>query len=534
MFPASPSASATPARRGRRARAAAAQAQAQAPPVWSGVVGGRYRPLSEAQARRVHKTALDLLEKVGLASPTDSLVQTVTQAGGALGDDGRLRFPRALVEDVIAGARRDVVVHGQRGGLELDLSGARVHVGSGGASPSIVDLDSGAYRDATLRDLYDAARLADALDNIHFFNRSLVARDVAAPRAFDLNTAYAVMAGTAKPIGTSFSAAAHVADAVAMFDLGAGGDGDGDAFRRAPFCVLLCCHVVPPLRFAEESCAVLERGVRLGMPVMLIAAGQAGATSPAALAGSVAQSVAETLAGAVFAYLLDPAAQIIFAPKPLVADLRTGAMSGGGGEQAALMAAAAQMGRFYGFPTSVIAGITDAKIPDAQHGYEKSGAVTLAAHAGANMITQACGMEASLLGCSFESYVIDNDMLGVILRTVRGIEVSDDTLSFETIREVVEGEGHFLGHAQTMQSMTRDYLYPQVADRATPQDWAERGGRDIRRRARDRAREILRAHAPRHLSAKADAAIRRRFEILLPAGGCETGGDGSGGRHSVR
>jgi len=472
--------------------------------------------LSEAQARRVHETALELLETVGLASPTDSMARTVTEAGGNLGDDGRLRFPRALVEDVIAGARRDVVVHGRRDAPALELSGARVHVGSGGASPSIVDLETGAYRDATLRDLYDAARLADALDNIHFFNRSLVARDVADPRAFDLNTAYAIMAGTAKPIGSSFTAAAHVADAVAMFDLAAGGDGDGDAFRRAPFCVLLCCHVVPPLRFAEESCAVLEEGVRLGMPVMLIAAGQAGATSPAALAGSVAQSVAETLAGAVFAYLLDPAAQLIFAPKPLVADLRTGAMSGGGGEQAVLQAAAAQMGRFYDFPTSVIAGITDAKTPDAQHGYEKSCAVTLAAHAGANMITQACGMQASLLGCSLEGYVIDNDMLGVILRTVRGIEVTDEALSFAAIQEVVAGDGHFLSHAQTMQRMTCDYLYPQVADRSMPAEWTERGGVDMRQNARQRAREILQRHFPRHLDAKTDAAIRRRFDILLP------------------
>jgi len=194
-------------------------------------------------------------------------------------------------------------------------------------------------------------------------------------------------------------------------------------------------------------------------------------------------------------------------------------MSGGGGEQAVLQAAAAQMGRFYDLPTSVIAGITDAKTPDAQHGYEKAGAVALAAHAGANMVTQACGMQASLLGCSFESYVIDNDMLGGILRAVRGIEVTDESLSFDAIQEVVTGDGHFLSHAQTMQRMTRDYHYPAVADRATPAEWTERGSRDIRERARERAREILREHFPRYIDAKTDNAIRRRFDIQLPARG---------------
>ncbi|MDX1576808.1 MAG: trimethylamine methyltransferase family protein, partial [Kiloniellales bacterium] len=398
-------------RRGRSARhrEQAAEPPPGARPVWPGVEGGRYRPLTEREVTRIHETALDLLERIGLASAIPSMVERVVAAGGRLTETGRLLFPRALVEDTVAGARRSFVVHGQRPGLEMELGGTRVHVGSGGASPSIVDLETGAYRDATLRDLYDAARLADRLDNIHFFHRSLVARDVSDTRDFDINTAYAILAGTAKPLGTSFSQPAHVRDVVAMFDEAAGGEG---RFRRRPFCTLLSCHVVPPLRFAEEACAALEEGVRLGMPVMLISAGQAGATSPAALAGSVVQAVAEVLAGLVFVRLIDPEVKCVLAPKPLVSDLRTGAMSGGSGEQAVLMAAAAQMANFYGLPSSVMAGMTDAKIADAQHGYEKGHSVALAAHAGTNVISQSCGMEASLLGLSLEGYVIDNDMLG--------------------------------------------------------------------------------------------------------------------------
>ena len=104
------------------------------------------------------------------------------------------------------------------------------------------------------------------------------------------------------------------------------------------------------------------------------------------------------------------------------------------------------MGRYYDLPTSSIAGITDAKVPDAQHGYEKCLAVSQAAHAGANIITQACGMQASLLGASLEGYVVDNDMLGAILRTVRGVEAGAETLSADVIAEVSRGEGHYLGH----------------------------------------------------------------------------------------
>jgi trimethylamine--corrinoid protein Co-methyltransferase len=160
-------------------------------------------------------------------------------------------------------------------------------------------------------------------------------------------------------------------------------------------------------------------------------------------------------------------------------------MSGGSGEQALLTAACAQMGHFYDLPVGVPAGMSDAKLPDAQAGYEKGMTNLLAAHAGGNLIYESAGMHASLLGCCFESCVIDNDMLGAILRTVRGIEVTDDALSIGAIGTVCQdGPGHFLGHGQTLELMQSEYLYPEVADRSSPKEWVERGALDRELRAR--------------------------------------------------
>jgi trimethylamine--corrinoid protein Co-methyltransferase len=483
------------------------------PPVWPGVEGGFYKPLTASEMDRIHETVLDLLERVGLSQAIPSMIELVTANGGRYTDDGRLLFPRSLVEDVIANTRKSFVLHGRAKGRELEISGNRVHVGTGGASPNIIDLETGLYRDAQLKDIYDAARLVDTLDNIHFFNRPLVARDCADAWALDMNTAYVCTAGTTKHIGMSFFQPEHVTKITEYFDQLAGGPGE---FRKKPFVTLLCCHVVPPMRFAEESCAALEVGVRLGYPVQLISAGQAGATSPATLAGSVVQSVAESIAGIVFCYLIDPKVKAIFSPKALVSDLRTGSMSGGSGEQGVLMAAAAQMGRYYGFMTSSMAGMTDAKTPDAQHGYEKCHGLSLAAHAGANIITQGCGLQASLLGAAFESYVIDNDMIGSILRGVRGIEVSDETLAADVIENVVKGEGHYLGHQQTLARMKSDYIYPEIADRQSPNDWKDAGSLDIRDRARIAAREVLNNHYPVYISNEQDRWIREKYKIQLP------------------
>jgi trimethylamine--corrinoid protein Co-methyltransferase len=161
--------------------------------------------------------------------------------------------------------------------------------------------------------------------------------------------------------------------------------------------------------------------------------------------------------------------------------------------------------------------MTDAKLPDAQAGYEKGMTNLLAAQAGGSIIYEAAGMHASLLGCCFESFVIDNDMLGAILRTVRGIEVSEDSLSVDVIRDVCTvGPGHFLGHGQTLRLMQTEYLYPEVADRSSPKEWAERGAADVLDRARARTRALLAEHYPVYIAPAVDRVIRARFPIRLP------------------
>jgi len=235
------------------------------------------------------------------------------------------------------------------------------------------------------------------------------------------------------------------------------------------------------------------------------------------------QSVAEVLAGLVYANAIVPGAQVIFGTWPFVSDLRTGAMSGGSGEQAILMAACAQMGRYYNLPTGIAAGMTDSKLPDAQSGYEKGYTVTLAAHSGANLVYESAGMQASLLGCSPESYVIDNDMLGAINRTLRGIEINEDTLAFDTIRQVcTEGPGHYLGHEQTLSRMQSDYLYPEVGDRENINNWIDQGSMSIEERAAKRCREILDTHFPDHISPEIELKIREQFPVRFEKGSTNT------------
>ncbi|MCB1473075.1 MAG: trimethylamine methyltransferase family protein, partial [Rhodobiaceae bacterium] len=212
-------------------------------PVRAGLSGGQYRPLSEANVKRIHEAALEALEVIGLADAPPSGIEAMTAAGAMLGDDGRLRFSRALVEDMLAIAARGITLCGRDPKFDLLLSGTRVHFGTAGAAVHVVDVNGREYRESTSKDLYEAAQLAQALDNIHFFQRPMVCRDIADNYEMDVNTLYACCAGTTKHVGTSFSDPAHVAGCFELLHMIAGGE---EAWRARPFASNSNCFVVPP------------------------------------------------------------------------------------------------------------------------------------------------------------------------------------------------------------------------------------------------------------------------------------------------
>ncbi len=368
------------------------------------------------------------------------------------------------------------------------------------------------YRESTAQDLYDAARLAHHLDNIHFFQRTVVCRDAADSLEMDLNTLYACLSGTTKHVGTSFSDPANVAPAMELIHMVAGGEA---AWRARPFVSNSNCFVVPPMKFAEESCLTMEHCIRAGMPVLLLSAGQAGATAPAAIALAIVQAVAECLAGVVYVNAIKPGHPAIFGTWPFVSDLRTGAMSGGSAEQALLTAGCAQMHRFYGLPGGAAGGISDSKLPDMQAGWEQGMTNVLAGLAGLNLVYESVGMHASLLGFCLESLVIGDDIVGQALRCVRGIEVTEDSVSIEAMKAVcLDGPGHYLGSDQTLQLMQSEYHYPVIGNRMSPKEWDEAQKPDLLQSAIARKDAIL-AEAPCQVPAEIDRAVRDAFVMYF-------------------
>jgi len=508
----------SPTRSGGRAARRAARAAPLAQhlrPIRPGMSGGQYKPLSDADVAAIHNAALEALETIGLADAPDSGVAYLTGAGAVQGDDGRIRFPRALVEDTIAKANRAVTLHSRDGLHDLELSGSRVHYGTAGAAVHLVDATGREYRESTLQDLHDAARICDVLDNIHFCQRPMVARDILDNCEMELNTVYAGCCGTTKHFGSSFSEASFVKPALEMLHMIAGGE---DKWRERPFVSNSNCFVVPPMKFATDSCEVMEACIEGGMPVLLLSAGMAGATAPSTVAGAIVQAVAECLAGLVYVNAVKPGHPAIFGTWPFGLDLRSGAMTGGSGEQALLTAGCSQMHKFYGVPGGAAAGIADSKLPDMQAGWEQMCSNVMAGLSGLNMAYEAAGMHASLLGFCHESLILGDDIIGQALRCVRGIEVNDETLALDQMRQVcLGGPGHYLGTEQTLSRMELDHVYPALGDRTSPKEWAEVGKPDLIRNATARKERILGQRSAARFDPELDRAIRAKFNIHLPA-----------------
>jgi trimethylamine--corrinoid protein Co-methyltransferase len=477
-----------------------------------GLVGGQYRPLTDDQIERIHCAALSILERTGVLVEEPEALRLFGEAGAVVDQDAsRVRLPPALVEDAVDWAPSRVVLAGRDPKWDLELEGARVHIGTGGAALTVLDLETGQPRPAVLRDIVELARLVDRLENVHFYLAPVYPTDMSKDEV-DVNTYYASLANTTKHVQGGVYTVQGIRDTVEMCERIAGG---ADALRERPIMSFITSWMVSPLKFATDVTTLLIETCRQRIPVVLSAAPMAGSTAPVTLAGMLAQLTAEQLAGVVLTQLAHRGAPLLIGPIPATADMKTGRYLAGAAEFGLTNAAMAQMAQYYHLPIYNSAGMTDSKTPDIQAGFEKAMSAVLAALAGSNFVHHAAGMLENMNTVAPEQFVIDNDILGMAMRVVQGIEVTEETLALDTIDAVGPG-GHFLMADHTLRHMRSEFYYPStVVDRQSWDAWHQDGALDARERAREIARDILANHRPEPLDPATESWIRERFELSV-------------------
>ncbi len=467
-------------------------------------------PLQEAQIVDIHNAALRVLANVGV-EVTDPDMREHLVGYGAKAEGTRVRFEASLVERAIKSAPSQFTLYGRGDHPPLELGTGEVYLGTGGAAIRMLDMESGTFRESTLRDLADLAWIVEKLENIHFFLRPVIARDVA-DEELDENTLYVCLANTQKHVTVAAGSPESVDRLVEMASMVAGSE---EALKARPFISFTCSWMVSPLRVDTGVARVLERVIERGFPVMLSSAPMTGSTAPASLAGLLTQVHAEELSGVVLSQAIRPGAPVLYGPVPAAASFRTMAYLGGAVESGLMNAAAVQLAHHIGLPIYSDAALTEAKDGDIQAGYEKATNLLLVTLAGGDFIHHAAGMLDSMLGVAPEQYVLDNDICGMALRAREGIRVDEETIAEDLIAKVGPG-GNFLAQKHTVtMARSREYFQPRAAVREALQDWQKKGGVGARQRAKDVVAEMLAQDRPRFVPEDVDGQIRNEFRIRI-------------------
>ena len=452
--------------------------------VRKGLEGGSYKPLSEDDIAQIHDTAMKVFEEVGFQVNSDKALKYFHDAG-AKTDGNVVRLPRQTVLDLVHQAPSEVVLYGRQPQHNLNLGGARVYAGTGGTALNIIDGISGERRRATLQDLKTIARLVDGLENIHFFLLPTYPNDVPAEDV-DVNRFFAGLDNTSKHIMGGVYTHEGIQQVLRMAELIAG---SAEQLRSEPFMSVILC-AISPLVIDREYGDMIVTMAQAGIPIALPAEPLCGSTSPVTLAGNVVIQTVDSLAEVCLAQLVNPGTPAIFGSVASSNDFRDLKYITGCIEMGLANTASAQMAQFYQLPYYATAGMSDAKIVDAQCGYESALTLLLCALGGANYIHDAAGLLDFALSVSLEKYVVDNEIIGMVMRAVEGITVNEQTLAFDQIKEVGPG-GHFVYAKHTRKHVRDEHYQPSLSDREHLQRWQEEGKRDTATRARARAEEIL-------------------------------------------
>lgn len=471
--------------------------------------GGGYHVLSEKEISQIHETSIRVLGKVGFEIHYPPALELFEKSGARVDYDlRRVYVSRELVSRCIKQAPAEFVFYGRQKGKSITIGGKRVHFGTGGLALYVLDLERN-KRPGTIRDVADLARLADKLEYLDFFIIPAYPHDINID-SVDINTKYQAFLNTGKPVMGGIFNKQGLEDMIKIASIVAGGL---DKLQRRPI-IGFISSITSPLKISYDHAEYIMEVARYGLPLATSTAPAAGATAPVTLAGTLVQQNAEALMGVILTQLVNPGTPVLYSAVPVTMDMRTMSFLMGSIESGLMNAAITQMAHYYRLPCYITVGTTDSKLPDAQAAHESASAAMLAALAGGNFIHEAFGMLDGAMTVSYAQYVIDNDIVGSCLRTLRGIEINRDTLAYDIIAKVGPG-GNYLSEEHTVKYMRTESYSPRASDRQQYQRWIDAGSKDSWKKAEEVAAQLIGEPSEEIIPEEIDQEIRAQYPELV-------------------
>lgn len=474
----------------------------------------RLETLSEQETEAIKEASYVMLRDTGVMVHHDAVLRLLSEAGAAVDRERKIaRLSEKLVVNSVSQAAKQYTLYGRDGNQTARFGHSDFVLMSSPGQFAWIDLQTGDRRPATIQDTRDAIRLGDALGHITIVGAMAQPEEIS-ERSRDVLLTAELVKGTGKPTRCWVRNGKTARYILEIYRAVAGGEA---ALRTRPM-IEAFLEPISPLQLPGDGLDIVKEFAQAGQPVGIGPMAMTAGTAPGTLAGTLAQENAEILAGIVITQLLAPGTPITYGGIPHIMDPRTGICSFGSPEQGLMAVAMAQMARSYGFPAYVNVGLTDAKLPDAQAGIEKTATLLMGALAGADTFGHCgiCGTDhaGSLLWLAF-----DNEVMDYVRRITRGFAVDRDRLATDIVGAVGPA-GNFLAEEHTVRHFRQEMWLPTpVWTRQTYDLWQSEGGRSFADRLGDRISEILTTHRPEPM----DEALSKEIDRIVACAQRELG-----------
>ena len=475
--------------------------------------------LDDALVERIVSEAVGLLSKPGIAITESAAVSLLTDHGAQVAADGaRVRIPETLVERALESAPSSFELFAATGERTHELGAGALHFAPGSAALTVLDSSTGRVRTPTTADYVAYAKVVSQLQNIATQSTALIPGDVHEGIS-DSYRLFLSFLHCAKPVVTGAFAPGGFE---VMRDLQLAVRGSDDELAAKPLTIFTCCPT-SPLAWSDEAVLPLIECARAGIPVEVVSMPLAGFIAPVTLVGTLIQHATEVLSGIVIAQLVNPGTPVVYGSSSAIFDVRHGTTPMGAIESMMLGCGVSRIGKALGLPTQAYIALSDAKLLDAQAGFETGMGASLAALSSLDHCSGP-GMLDFESCQSLEKLVVDNEICGMALRLREGITPRGDFPVLPHIQELL-AEGHLTISDHSRQHLRAEQSMPGlVVDRTPRERWEEDGAPSLGARASARVEELLEAHVPYALPAETrrdicgvmNAAARRVGQDHLP------------------
>jgi len=465
----------------------------------------RMNILSDEEVRAIDRASRELLRTTGVNIHNDEALDLFREAGADVSGH-RVRIPAHLFSRALACCTPAMRVYGRDGRPPITLGGMKSYYGTGGFATQCLDGETWQYRPVLEEDLVKMARLYDVLERPHFGITSATPTDVDTSVS-DLHEFRIMATNTRKHLLVQCKGARHLEKMLAMAEVVSGMS--REQMRAAPWFSLMIC-ITSPLFMRGELCELVMAGARAGVPLIIEAGPMAGATAPATLAHALVHTNAENWAMIILAKLANPEIPFVYASWSRTFDMKSATVCHGGPEFGLLRMATTQMAKYYNLPSGGGGMLTDAKLLDAQYGFEKLSTTLLPALAGTNIIL-GMGLTADQDALSLESLVVDQEITQYVDRIVAGIRVDETTTDLAVI-ERVGPEGFFIEEPHTLEHYREEMWIPRLCDRTPATHGLDMSKKSMLLRTRKQVEKALASWTPPRMPEDADARCREIIE----------------------